>query len=87
MTPGSPAFSLVGNQTLRWALMLGTHAVSDMAAKTDEYRANTAECRRLAKATVNERDKQQWNALAESWLTLAQTVAPSRPPDSPSLQS
>jgi hypothetical protein len=39
-------------------------------SKVDEYRANAAECRRMADATKNAREKQMWRDMSESWLGM-----------------
>ena len=40
--------------------------------KNDEYRANAAECQRMARFTRNESEKRTWLEMAESWLRLIQ---------------
>jgi hypothetical protein len=47
-------------------------------SKNDEYRANAAECQRMARFTRNESEKRTWLEMAESWLRLIQ---PSRSSD------
>jgi hypothetical protein len=42
-------------------------------SKHDEYRANAAECERMARVTRNEWEKRMWHEMAESWLRLLQT--------------
>ena len=37
---------------------------------SDEFRANAAECRRMADATKNAGDKRRWLQMAESWLRM-----------------
>ncbi len=37
-------------------------------SKNDEYRANAAECERMARVTRNEFEKRTWHEMAESWL-------------------
>jgi hypothetical protein len=44
-------------------------------SKNDEYRANAAECERMARVTRNESEKRTWHEMAESWLRLIQTSA------------
>jgi hypothetical protein len=39
-------------------------------SKNDEYRANAAECERMARVTRNESEKRTWQEMAESWLRL-----------------
>jgi hypothetical protein len=39
-------------------------------SKSDEYRANAAECERMAHVTRNEFEKRTWQEMAESWLRL-----------------
>ena len=41
----------------------------------DEFRANAAECQRMADATKNPGDKRRWMKMAENWLRM---VAPTR---------
>jgi hypothetical protein len=36
------------------------------------YRNNAQDCLRMARATLDERDKPFWLALAQSWLRLAE---------------
>ncbi|MGA8653081.1 MAG: hypothetical protein WB677_21155 [Xanthobacteraceae bacterium] len=38
--------------------------------KNDEYRANAAECERMARSTRNESEKRMWREMAESWLRM-----------------
>lgn len=38
--------------------------------KFDEFRANAAECERMAEATKNPADKKHWLKMAESWLRM-----------------
>ena len=45
--------------------------------KNDEYRANAAECQRMARFTRNESEKRTWLEMAESWLRLIQPTQPS----------
>lgn len=44
--------------------------------KNDEYRANAAECERMAHFTRNESEKHTWLEMAESWLRLIQSSPP-----------
>jgi hypothetical protein len=44
-------------------------------SKDDEYRANAAECERMARVTRNEFEKRTWHEMAESWLGLIQPSA------------
>jgi hypothetical protein len=39
-------------------------------SKSDEYRANAAECQRMADVTRNLADKQTWLEMAASWLRM-----------------
>jgi hypothetical protein len=39
-------------------------------SKNDEYRANAAECQRIARYTRDESDKRTWLEMADSWLRL-----------------
>ena len=38
--------------------------------KNDEYRANAAECERMARFTRNESEKRTWQGMAEAWLRM-----------------
>lgn len=38
--------------------------------EADQYRANAAECRRMAEIAPNESDKQAWLDMAKSWSLL-----------------
>jgi hypothetical protein len=49
--------------------------------KNDEYRANAAECQRMARFTRNESEKRTWLEMAESWLRLIQPSQSSDPAD------
>jgi hypothetical protein len=42
----------------------------------EEFRANAAECERMADATKNPGDKRRWMKMAENWLRM---IAPARP--------
>lgn len=44
--------------------------------KNDEYRANAAECERMAHFTRNASEKRTWLEMAESWLRLIQPSPP-----------
>ena len=46
-------------------------------SKNDEYRANAAECERMARFTRNDSEKRTWLDMAESWLRLIQPSQPS----------
>ena len=37
---------------------------------SEEFRANAAECQRMAEATKNPGDKRRWLQMAESWLRM-----------------
>jgi hypothetical protein len=39
-------------------------------SKNEEYRANAAECERMARVTRDESEKRTWLDMAESWLRL-----------------
>ena len=39
-------------------------------SKADEYRANAAECQRMAGITKNPGEKATWLGMAEHWLRL-----------------
>ncbi len=45
-------------------------------SKNDEYRANAAECRRIARYTLNESEKRTWLDMADSWLRLVRPADP-----------
>ena len=47
--------------------------------KNDEYRANAAECARMARVTRNEFEKRTWEEMAESWLRLIRPPRPDAP--------
>ncbi len=40
----------------------------------DEYRANAAECQRMADSSLNPQDRRQWLKLAESWLRMLRSA-------------
>ena len=40
--------------------------------KTEEYRANAAECERVARTTCNESERRTWQAMAASWSRMAE---------------
>jgi hypothetical protein len=48
--------------------------------QNDEYRANAAECERIARYTRNESERRTWLEMADSWLRLIRP-APSGPAD------
>ena len=48
-----------------------------MGKKNDEYRANAAECHRMAHVAKDPRDQQTWLEMASSWLRLIREPAPS----------
>ena len=50
-------------------------------SKNDEYRANAAECQRIARFTRNESEKRTWLDMAESWLRLIKPAQSSDPAD------
>jgi hypothetical protein len=37
-------------------------------SKSDEYRANVAECERMARAARDDSERRTWRQMAESWL-------------------
>ena len=39
-------------------------------SRSEEYRANAAECQRMADRTRNEADKRGWLKMAASWLRM-----------------
>jgi len=39
-------------------------------SRNDEYRANAAECQRMASVTRNPVDKQTWLEMAQHWMHL-----------------
>lgn len=41
-------------------------------SKADEYRANAAECQRMADRADNDADRAKWLRLAQSWMMLVQ---------------
>jgi hypothetical protein len=43
--------------------------------KNDEYRANAAECERMAKVARSETDKQSWLGMARHWLAMIKDTA------------
>jgi hypothetical protein len=45
-------------------------------SKNDEYRANAAECERMAKVTDNEADKQSRLGMARHWFAMIKEVVP-----------
>jgi hypothetical protein len=45
-------------------------------SKNDEYRANAAECERMAKVAHNEADKQSWLGMARHWFAMIKEVVP-----------
>jgi hypothetical protein len=49
---------------------LGKQPQKQPMSKNDEYRANAAECERMARFTRNESEKRTWQDMAESWLRL-----------------
>jgi hypothetical protein len=51
---------------------IGEAAPRRIMSKNDEYRANAAECERMARFTRNESEKRTWQDMAESWLRLIQ---------------
>jgi hypothetical protein len=48
-------------------------------SKNDEYRANAAECQRIARTTRSESEKRTWLDMAESWLRLIKPAQPCDP--------
>lgn len=50
-------------------------------SKNDEYRANAAECQRIARYTRNESEKRTWLDMADSWLRLIRPAPASGPTD------
>jgi hypothetical protein len=41
-----------------------------VASKANEYRANAADCRRMADGTKNVLEKHMWRDMSESWLGM-----------------
>jgi hypothetical protein len=41
-----------------------------VANKVNEYRANAADCRRMADSTKNALEKDMWRDMSESWLGM-----------------
>jgi hypothetical protein len=46
-------------------------------SKSDEYRANAAECERMARAARNADDKAMWLQMAADWLRMIPQPRPS----------
>jgi len=44
--------------------------MAKVASKANEYRANAAECRRMAEGTKNALEKHMWRDMSESWLGM-----------------
>ena len=44
----------------------------ELMSKVEEYRANAAECDRMARVTRDEADRRTWQQMAESWSRLAE---------------
>lgn len=40
--------------------------------KIEEYRANAAECDRMARTTRNESERRTWQEMAASWARMAE---------------
>jgi hypothetical protein len=40
--------------------------------KTEEYRANAAECDRMARTTRNESERRTWQKMAASWSRMTE---------------
>ena len=57
-----------------------TDSRRDDIGKQDEYRANAAECQRMAGLTRNQAEQQTWLEMAASWLRMIkrprQTTSP-----------
>ena len=47
-----------------------TDSRRDDIGKQDEYRANAAECQRMAGLTRNQAEQQTWLEMAASWLRM-----------------
>ena len=47
-----------------------TDSRRDDVGKQDEYRANAAECQRMAGLTRNQAEQQTWLEMAASWLRM-----------------
>jgi hypothetical protein len=41
-----------------------------VVSKANEYRANAAECRRMADSTRNAPEQHMWREMSESWLGM-----------------
>jgi hypothetical protein len=52
-------------------------------SKSDEYRKNADECRRMASQTQKPEDEAAWLRLACSWLQMLEGHEASRQPSSP----
>jgi len=48
----------------------GNAPMNNNQYKNDEYRANAAECERMARFTRNESEKRTWQDMAEAWLRM-----------------
>jgi len=46
-------------------------------SKSAEYRANAAECQRMAEISRNPAEKQMWLEMAASWLRMITQPSPS----------
>jgi hypothetical protein len=51
-------------------------------SKNDEYRANAAECHRMASITRNETDKRSWLDMERHWLGMITQSAKQLEPNS-----
>jgi hypothetical protein len=47
-------------------------------SKIDEYRANAAECHRMARTARDEKDRKTWQGMAESWSRMAEQRSAAR---------
>ena len=46
-------------------------------SKSDEYRANAAECQRMARIATNPGERVTWLEMAADWLRMVEKVDPS----------
>ena len=53
-----------------------TDSRRDDIGEQDEYRANAAECQRMAELTRNQAEQQTWLEMAASWLRMIKRPRP-----------
>lgn len=44
-------------------------------SKVEEYRANAAECERMARTARDEAERRTWKDMAESWSRMAEQTS------------